>query len=271
MSGLRVMLSGLLVVWLWGSAGPALAQALRLGSTGAAAGVLQRLVDSFPAAEKGLKVEVIAGLGGSGSIAAVAAGALDLALASRDLNEKERAQGVVNVPLFETPYVFVSASSAPLSLSYGDIASIYTGALRRYPDGEPLRLILRPRADANSLFLAGIPGLGEALEQARQRHDLPVAGTDQDNMEHLKRIEGAFSSMTLTQLLTTPNTLQRVRINGVEPSAEALAKGTYPLRMRLYIVTRQVPGEGARAFSEHIASPAGRAIIQAAGGRMLMP
>lgn len=265
---IRIALVGLILALGAGFAPPG-AQPLRLGSTGAAAGVLQRLSDAFAAQSPGISVEVIPGLGGSGSIAAVAAGALDLAIASRDLNDKERAQGVVNVPFFETPYVFVSAVSTPLSLTQAQIQSYYTGAQRTYPNGEVVRPILRPRSDANSLFLAAIPGMAEVLEQARQRQDLPVAGTDQDNMEHLRRIEGAFSSMTLTQLLSDANTLQRVRLDGVEAKPETMANGTYPHRMRLYVVTREKPPEVARAFQAFIVSPAGRAIVEAAGGRIL--
>jgi phosphate transport system substrate-binding protein len=251
---------------------PVCAQTLKVGSTGAAAGLLQSLADKFIVQTPQYKVEVIHGLGSAGSIAAVAAGALDLAISSRDINDKEKAQQVQSQPLFETPYVFVSSLPVPLSLSLEEVVGYYAGTHRTYPNGSPVRLVLRPRNDANTLYTTkAIPGMLDAQEKARLRHDLPVAGTDQDNMQHLKSVEGAFSGMTLTQLSTEPNALQRVRLNGVDGTLEAMASGAYPHKMAMYVVTGRTPNASAQAFQTFLASPEGRAIVQKAGGKMLSP
>jgi phosphate transport system substrate-binding protein len=248
------------------------AQALKVGSTGAAAGLLQGLVDRFVAQAPQHKVEVIHGLGSAGSIAAVAAGALDLAISSRDINDKERAQQVQSQALLETPYIFVSSTTVPLSLTLEEVVGYYAGTLRTYPNGTPVRLVLRPRNDSNTLYITkAVPGMAEAQEKARLRHDLPVAGTDQDNMQHLKSVEGAFSGMILTQLSTETNSLQRVRLNGVDGTLESMVSGAYPYKMTMYVVTGRTPNASTQAFQTFLASPEARAIIQKAGGKMISP
>lgn len=251
---------------------PVYAQTLKVGSTGAVAGLVQILADKFTAQPPQHKVEIIQGLGSAGSIAAVAAGALDLAISSREINDKEKAQQVQSQHLFVTPYLFVSSTTVPLSLTLEEVVGYYAGTRRSYPNGSPVRLVLRPRNDANTLYITqAIPGMMEAQEKARLRHDLPVAATDQDNMQHLRSVEGAFSGMSLTQLSTEPNSLQRVRLNGVEGTLETMASGAYPYKMTMYVVTGKTPSAAVQAFQTYLASPEARAIVQKAGGTMLSP
>lgn len=248
------------------------AQTLKVGGTGAAAGVLQRLVVSFSAIPPHHHVEVINGLGSAGAIAAVAAGVLDLAISSREPSSMEKAQGVQSQLFFETPYIFVSSSSAPLSLSIDEVVGYYAGTKRTYPNGSAVRLVLRPRNDSNTLYVTkAVPGMSAAQDKARLRHDLPVAGTDQDNMLHLKSVEGAFSGMTLTQLVTEPNSLQRVHLDGVEGTLQTIASGAYPYKMSIYVVTGKAPNAVAKAFQAFLASSEAQAIIHTAGGKMRVP
>jgi phosphate transport system substrate-binding protein len=250
----------------------ATAEPLRLGSTGAVAALLQRLADDHSALNPQHMVEITPGLGSGGAIAAVAAGAIDLAISSRNINEKEQQLGVISTPLFETPYIFVSSSSAPLSLSVDEILGYYAGTIRTYPNGETVRLILRPRNDANTVYVLGaIPGMAAAQGQARLRHDIPVAGTDQDNMQHMKMIAGAFSGMSLSQLSMEPNTLQRVRLNNVEGSLETIKSGAYPFKIMMYVITTKSPGPAAQAFKAFLMSPDGRRTIGKAGGQLVEP
>jgi phosphate transport system substrate-binding protein len=248
------------------------AEPLRLGSTGAVALLLQRLADAHSVRSPQLQIEVIQGLGSGGAIAAAAAGAIDLAISSRNINEKERAMGVVSTPLFETPYIFVSSISVPLSLTMHDVLGYYSGTIRTYPNGEAVRLVLRPRSDANTVYVTGaIPGMSAAQEQARLRHDIPVAGTDQDNMQQMKNVTGAFSGMSLTQLSMEPNALQHVRLNNVLGTLETIKSGAYPFKIMMYVATNKSPSAAALSFQAFLTSTEGRSIIEKAGGRLVLP
>ena len=79
--------------------GTALADDMKVGSTGAAYGLLLRLSEAFHAVSPGDRIEVVSGLGSGGAIAAAAEGAIGLAIVSRDLKPEETAKGLVVEPL----------------------------------------------------------------------------------------------------------------------------------------------------------------------------
>src|ERR1039458_1297365 len=76
------------------AAGPSAAQdTLRIGGTGSAIGMLQQVGDEFTAATGG-KVEIIASLGSTGAIRALADGVIDIAVSARPLKADEAAAGL---------------------------------------------------------------------------------------------------------------------------------------------------------------------------------
>lgn len=142
----------------------------------------------------------------------------------------------------------------------------------KYPDGKPLRLILRPRSDAQTLIMIkSIDGMDAALEKARLRPELPIAGNDQDNMETASRLTGAFSGFPLTQLSLEPNKLRPVAIDGALPILAAMREGKYRLKLRIDFITKGKPSPPAQRFLDFLATPAAHEMIESAGGVALTP
>lgn len=245
---------------------PIRAETIRVGGIGAAQGLLHALGDGFSRSSPSDNLEIIPGLGSSGALAATAAGELSLTVSGRSLSAAEQGQGLVAVPFAETPLAFVHAGRNPLDVSLADLVRIHSGALDKSPAGEPIRLILRPATDAATQYISkSIPGMSEALEQARRRVDFPIAATDQDNMEIMRRVPGAFASMTLAQLTTEANQFQRVRVAGVEPSLEMMKTGIYPFKLSMALVTKGVPSPGLKRFLAFLVTEEAGKIIESAG------
>ena len=101
------------------------------------------LAKAFQASRPDTQVTVVPGLGSSGSIKAVAEAALDIGLSGRPLKPGERAQKLVERELARTPLVLASTRSHA-GFTLGDIARIFDGTLRIWPDGSPLRPNLNP-------------------------------------------------------------------------------------------------------------------------------
>lgn len=253
---------------------PALAkaEALRMGGTGAVIALVEALGTAFQKRYPDDKLEIIGQLGTNGALNAATQGALDMVFSGRPLKPAEREAGLGETPFLETPFVFVSATPAPLRLSRAEVVRIYSGAVFAYPAGGNARLILRPRNDTSTQHLVGfIDGMGAALEVARQRQDIPVAPSDQDNMLAARRIPGAFCGMLLTQLKMEPNSLSHVVLDGVAPTLDAMKAGTYTLRQTIYLAHKRETSPAVQRFLSFLGSAEASEIFKRAGAVSLVP
>lgn len=259
-------------VLLLSSAGHAFAEEMKVGGTGAAHGLMERLGEAFGASHPGDQVAVVPGLGSSGGIAALAEGVLQVAVSGRDLKPEEKAKGLESAPFVETLFLFVTSHPKRQRLTRADVVAIYEGTLSKWPDGKEIRPILRPRSDAAAAFVvASFEGMPSAMEKTRQRADVPIAATDQDNLDAAEKTPNSFAGMTLLQFTTETPRLRAIALDGVEASVEAMESGAYPLKMRLRIVTRAEPSPLARRFLDFLRSPDADRIIRESGAVTVFP
>src|SRR5665647_246040 len=127
------------LVLLLGYFGAAVAEELKIGGTGAALGTMHRLAEEFSAGNSDIQVTTVPSLGSSGSIKAVLAGAIGLAVTSRAMNESDRKLGAVEMEYARTPFVFaVSTKSKVTAITSGELADIYAGRMVAWADGSPV-------------------------------------------------------------------------------------------------------------------------------------
>ena len=247
--------------------GIAHADDMRIGGTGAATGILQRLVETFSASNPADSVDIVTGLGSSGGIAATTEGALNLSVSGRPLKNDEKAKGLDGMPFIDTPFIFVTSHPRPMTLEKSDVLAIYNGELTRWPDGKEIKPILRPRSDAVSGYLiANFAGMQSAMDKLRQRPDVPVAATDQDNAEAAEKIANSFTAMTLLQFLTERRRLNVIAMDGIEPSVEHMQNGTYSLKTTLHLVTGAQPPAIAQRFMAFIRTQVAEKLVRESGG-----
>jgi phosphate transport system substrate-binding protein len=248
----------------------ALADDMKVGGTGAAYGLLLRLTEAFHAVSPGDRIEVVAGLGSSGALVATAEGAIGLAIVSRDLKAEEKAKGLVAEPLLHTPFLFVTSHPDPQVLTKERVIAIYNGTLTAWPDGKEIRPILRPKSDSATGFLIdNFEGMQAAMDKLRQRMDVPIAATDQDNIEAAVTAANSFAGATLMQIMTERPRLRPVAINGVHASVAGMELGAYRLKMRLDAVIKSTPSPVARRFATFLHSATAEKLIRENGGAPL--
>jgi phosphate transport system substrate-binding protein len=242
-------------------------EVVRASGTGTALGAMRRLGADFAAANPGLRVEVLPSIGTSGSLHALAQGALDLALAGRPLEPAEAALGLEAVPYARTPFIFaVGPQVGVTGITASDLARIYRGELTTWPNGQRVRVVLRPRTDVDSAILRGIsPEIAAAIELAQKREGLLVGVTNQDCDEIVARTPGAIGPTSLTQILTETSPPTALAWNGAAPTVRNLASGGYPLAKTLFAVHRASPSPAVRRFLEFLASPQARRILEETG------
>jgi phosphate transport system substrate-binding protein len=242
------------------------AMLLRFGGTGTSLGMLQQVGGDFATASGGtVKVEVVPGLGSSGSIHALADGKLDLAVSARPLTRAEAARNLRVVLVVRTPFVLATSHPNPQSLKPADVLKIFEAKQLVWADDSPIRIILRSESETDTQLLGNLaPGMKEAIEAARRRSELPIAATDQENLEMAQRMKGSLTGTTLAQLTTEPNNLHTIAINGVEPTLGNLESGKYPFEKKLYFLLGERSAPEAQKFVTFLQSPQGLKELRAA-------
>lgn len=244
----------------------AVAAEVKIGGSGAATLALESIAQAFHKRHPDLRPVLIATLGTRGGLRATAEGALDVGVASRELNAEEAARGLTQVEFARTPFVFATAAKAPRGVTVKQVVEIYEGKTQSWPDGSKLRLVLRPDNDSDTTFLRSISEeLRRASTAAAKRPGMEMAITDLDNTESLEKIPGAFGTTTLSQIVVQKKALRPLVLDGVAPTVENAASGRYPFHKRYYVVVREPASPAAREFVAFVRSPLAQGLLSRTG------
>jgi phosphate transport system substrate-binding protein len=251
--------------WLAAGSVQAADEVVRVGGTGAALAAMSRLGEAFREVQGSGRLKVLPSLGSTGAVKAVADGALDIAVTGRVLAPREAGLGLVGFEFARTPFAFaVHSRSAATGITPEELARIYRGEMTRWPNGERIRIVLRPSGDADTQDLRAIsPEMSLAVSAALARPGMLMAITNTECNDLIERTEGALGPTTLLQSLAEPHGVRLLAWNGVEPSLATMATGSYPLVKSLFLVVRRSPSPEVRRFLEYLASPpAGRILAE---------
>ncbi len=191
---------------------------------------------------------VHASIGSGGGVRAVMDGAIDVGLISRPLTEEEARLGLVVVPYARTAVVVATHPGVPAEcLSSAELPNLYSGIRSVWKEGGRVVVLQRERGDSS--FLAAsrlVPGLAESNDAAHREGRWRVLYDDRSMQEALVTTEGAVGIFDLGAIASQRLPIQVLCLDGVAPSAEALASGEYPLWKDLAFVARG-PLEGRAA------------------------
>ena len=236
---------------------------VRIGGTGAGVGTMQRLAEAYVRQHPHLRFSVVPNMGSAGGIRAVLSGALQIGLSTRALTTAEVRAGAESVEYGRTPLVYAMADRSPVQgLSTRELADIYQGRRTHWGDGTRLRLLVRPKGHSHNELIASLsPALREALEASEQRKGLASMGTDQATADVLEKVPGAIGPSTLALIRSEGRTLKALALDGVTPTPESVADGSYPLAKRMMLVTGPQTPPAARAFVHYVRSAEGRKLL----------
>jgi phosphate transport system substrate-binding protein len=267
----RGIIAAGIVLALAATVGSARAEVLRTGGTGAVTKMLLQVATAFAEREPGFSLVVMPSLGSAGGIAGVVDGLLDFAVSGRPLNPEE-AKSVTAIVLASTPFCLVSSQPNPGNIKSADIASFYLNVASVWPDGTPVRVVLRPRVEVDAAMLVNtFPKMAEVIEQLRERKEIPVTATDQDNVLLAEKIAGSLAAVTLTQMVTENAHLHLLAIDGVEPTLDNFERGTYPYHKDFYFVFPHDKKPVTERFIAFMRSPDGEKLLRESGTVALQP
>jgi phosphate transport system substrate-binding protein len=238
------------------------AETVVVGGTGCATGGIRKVSVAYHKKHPSVEFKFLPSLGSGGGIKALLAGSLDISLSARQLKDDERAAGAEAREYARTPFVFItSEKDAPNGLTLKEIVPIYSGAVTKWPDGDPIRVVLRPESDTDTALLRSMsPDMNAAVASALTREGMLVAMTDQENADLLAKLKDGFGVGALSQIISEARPLHPVKLDNVVPSVKTLKDGSYPYKKSLYAITRKAR-PAVRAFVDFLASPEARAIL----------
>ncbi len=248
------------------------ADSIKIGGTGTGLGAMKLMAQEFNKSRPDAQLIVTPSLGSTGAIRAVLAGAVDIGISSRPVTAEENRQGASARAYARTPFVFATgAKNNGAGLTLPQLVQIYSGKVTRWPDGSPIRLVVRPDADADTIAMRAFSAeMNAAITEALARKGLRMADTDQDNADALETLPGSLGTTTLTQIVTENRAIRPLALDGVTPTLQTLAAGRYRYFKTLHLVTGRNPSPLARDFVAFIRSPAGQAVL-ARSGNLALP
>ena len=123
-------------------------------------------------------------------------------------------------------------------------------------------MVLRPAADAETVVLGEFsPEIKHALAAAHARPGMVRAATDQESADQSERLAGSLGTSSLALVRSEKRPLQIIEIDGVQPTPESVARGTYPYAKTFVLVTKGTPAPTTQRFFDFIASDEGREVL----------
>ena len=215
---------------------------------------------------KSVQPDIEVGYTGSGSgagITGVLEGTCDLGLSSRALTDDEKAQGAVeNIIAKDGVAVIVNPENPVTDLTTEQVAQIYTGEITNWSElggnDAPIAVLGRDAASGTRGAFEEILGIEDQcvyLNEYASTGDVVGNGASNPN------------AIGYASLSAVDDTVSAVAINGVTPTEETVADGTFAIQRPFVIVTVEGTelSPAAQAFLDYAMSAEAAPVIEAAG------
>ncbi len=240
---------------------------IRINGSGSALDLMKPLIKAYQETNKNARFKMEKPLGSSGAVNALLAGALDIAVSSKQLKPEEAAKGALLKKYGKTPLAIVAEKSVrKTDITTQELEDICSGSMTRWPNNERIRLVLRPEQDIDTKILRSLsPGMNKALDASHLRHGMLTAVTDSEAYTLIAKTPGGLGASGLTSVIVEKLPLKVLTLNGVEPTLQTLASKAYPLAKDIDFIVTPRTSPAALKFIDFAFSPQGRAIAQKAG------
>ncbi len=248
------------------------ADTVTIGGTGSTLGDMKLLGDAYMRTHPDTKIVVLPYLGNVGGIKALRAGATDISLTTAPLSPEEVAAGLVAIPYAKTALAFGTRPDTPIDgVTTAWLIDVYRGVVTQWPNGKPIRLMLRPAHDSDmKILFAFSDAMKKAMQAALERPGLLIIDNAQEAGKNLARLEGSLGSTTLAQSKSEQLAVKLLALDGVVPTAEAVASGQYPLVKHFFHVTRPDASAATRDFIAFLKSAEAALILQNTGNVIIV-
>ncbi|HLA28840.1 MAG TPA: substrate-binding domain-containing protein [Syntrophales bacterium] len=226
--------------------------------------VWKELIKASLSIDISVTVQVLTSIGSTGGIKAVNEDKIDIGLSYRPLKPEEWSAEIIEEPYGRTAFIFgVQDSNPAIGFTLAEIEEIYAGKRKTWPDGTPIRLILRALSDGMSAYLAGTnPGLKSAHEKAHSIPGVFVGNTDQEAAEQIEKTPGSFGTTSGSLIAAEKRKIKSLSVDGTAPTLSNVSTGKYPYAVTMYLVCKRDKYRGSiKDFIEFVFSRDGQKLL----------
>jgi phosphate transport system substrate-binding protein len=243
------------------------AETITINGSGSALDMMKPMIAAFQKTNKDIRITMDKPLGSSGAVKALLAGALDMVMSSKPLKPEEIAKGAQLQVYGKTPLVFITEKNVrKTDIATKELEDIYTGKVTAWPNGDPIRLVLRPIEDIDSKIISALsPGMTSAMNAVRSRPGMIIAVTDPEAYTTVAKTSGGLGATGMTSIIAEKLPVASLTLNGVTASPKTLASGAYVLSKEISIVTTPRTPPAADRLIKFLLSRQGRSIAAKTG------
>ena len=200
---------------------------------------------------------------GSGAgIQAVQEGRCDIGLASRNLKDEEKANGLEETILaYDGIAIIVNPANPVKDLDVETIAKIYTGEIKNWKEvgGNDAEIVLIGR-EAGSGTRDGFESITDTEDKCAYRQELTSTG------DVITTVASNPNAIGYASLASVKDTVKALTVDGVAPSEATIKDGSYVIQRPFVLVTKKdtALSEHAQEFFDFITSEAAHEIITSA-------
>lgn len=224
--------------------------------------VIAALTEGFNEINPGVQINYT-GSGSGAGIEGVLAGTCDLGLSSRALSEDEKGQGAVeNIIAKDGVAIVINPENTVADLTTEQIAAIYTGEITNWSE------VGGPDAEIAVLGRDSASGTRSAFEEILGIVDSCVYLNEYSSTgDVIGNVASNPNAIGYASLSAVDDSVVAVAVNGVTPTEETVADGSFAIQRPFVIVTVEGTelSPAAQAFLDYAMSAEVADIIAAAG------
>lgn len=240
------------------------AEVVRISGSGTCLPLLHLLTDNYPG--DAVDWRYLPGLHTGGGIQGVANGELEIGATSRELNDEEKALGLVETPLSDDGIVIAVHPSVTIDeLTTAQVQDIYAGAYTNWSElgGPDLPITVLDRNEDESAkiimreFVLG-PDLVISPRAVSLYYEL-------DMIQGVQSTAGAIGYFSLGYSLSHDVPVNHIALDGIDATVENIDSGAYRVVRPLGVVTSPDASAEIKAFLEWATSDEAQGLIVANG------
>jgi len=251
------------------AAGTAMAETnIRVDGSTTVLPAMQKMVEAYMKANPGVNITVSGGGSGNG-IKAVIDGATDIAMASREMKEKELAaakeKGRPVKPMaiaMDALAPIVNPANPVSNLTVEQLRDIFAGKVKNWKEvgGEDKEIVVISRDTSSGTY--------EAWQEMIMGKDkvFPGALLQASSGAVLQVVSKNKAAIAYDGYAYVNNTVKALKVNGIQGGEKTVADKSYPVSRPLFIIVPEAASPEAKKFVDFIMDPAkGQKIIAEVG------